>query len=124
MGENKDYITHPDDKGSINISEEVVAIIAANAALEVEGVASLTASLGKDIAELLGKKHLSKGVKIHVEENTVTADIFIMVKIGCNVSEIGALVQTAVATEIESMTGLLVTAVNVHISGIVFSKEK
>lgn len=124
MGENKEYITQPDEKGSINISEEVIAVIVGNAAMEVDGVASLTATLGKDIAELLGKKNISKGVKVHVEDSMVTADVDIMVKMGSHVSEVGALVQNAVATAVESMTGLSVSAVNVHVSGIAFNKDK
>lgn len=124
MGENKEYITQPDEKGSINISEEVIAVIVGNAAMEVDGVASLIATLGKDIAELLGKKNISKGVKVHVEDSIVTADVYIMVKMGSNVSEVGALVQNAVVTAVESMTGLSVTAVNVHVSGIAFNKDK
>lgn len=124
MGENKEYVTYPDEKGSINISEEVIAIIAANAAAEVEGVASLSASLGKDIAELLGKKNISKGVKISVEEEAVTADVFIMVKIGCAVNEVGMKVQESVISAIQDMTGFEIAAVNVHICGISFDKER
>ena len=124
MGENKEYVTYPDEKGSINISEEVIAIIAANAAAEVEGVASLSASLGKDIAELLGKKNISKGVKISVEEEAVTADVFIMVKIGYAVNEVGMKVQESVISAIQDMTGFEIAAVNVHICGISFDKER
>lgn len=125
MGDNnKDYISYPDDKGSINISEEVVAVIAANAALETEGVAALSASLGKDIAELLGKKNLSRGVKISYDGESVKADVYIMVKIGVSVSKVGQQVQEAVASNIESMTGFTVSEVNVHVCGIAFNREK
>ena len=60
MGENKEYITHPAENGSISISEEVLAIIAACAVMEVDGVAGMSLSPVKDIAELFGKKLLSK----------------------------------------------------------------
>ena len=124
MGENREYITYPDEKGSINISEEVIAVIAANAAVEVEGVASLSASLGKDLAELLGKKNISKGVKISVSEEAVTADIFVMVRLGYAVNEVGMKVQQLVLSAIQDMTGFAIEAVNVHICGISFEKDK
>ena len=124
MGENREYITYPDEKGSINISEEVIAVIAANAAVEVEGVASLSASLGKDLAELLGKKNISKGVKISVSEEAVTADIFVMVRLGYAVNEVGMKVQQRVLSAIQDMTGFAIEAVNVHICGISFEKDK
>lgn len=124
MGENKDYITRPDDKGSINISEEVVAIIAAAAAIETEGVASLSASLGKDIAELLGKKNLSKGVRVTVEEESIKADVYITVKLGVSVNKVAAAVQESVLQAVESATGLTVSEVNIHVCGVSLEKSK
>ena len=64
MSENKEYVSRCDELGNIHISEEVLAGIAAAAALEVDGVSSLAANLGSDIAELLGKKNLAKGVRV------------------------------------------------------------
>ncbi len=124
MGENKDYISYPDERGSINISEEVIAIIAGGAAMEVEGVAGLYSTPGRDIVELLGKKNLAKGVKIHIEDKLVTADVYIMAAMGSAVNQVGTAVQTAVATAIESATGLYVVSVNVHVCGIAIKKEK
>ena len=123
MGENKDYITYSEDKGSVNISEEVVAVIAGGAALEVEGVAGLYSTPGRDLAELLGKKNLSKGVKVQMEDKAIRADVFIMVALGSAVNEIGEHVQNAVITAIESTTGMTVSAVNVHICGIAMKSK-
>jgi uncharacterized alkaline shock family protein YloU len=123
MGENKDYITYTDEKGSVNISEEVVAIIAGGAALEVEGVAGLYSTPGRDLAELLGKKNLSRGVRIQMENEAIHAEIYIMVSLGTTISEIGAHVQNAVATAIESTTGMTVSGVNVHICGIAMKNK-
>ncbi len=118
MGENKDYITHPDEKGSINISEEVVSVIAATAALETDGIAGL--SSGK---ELLGKKNPSKGVRIAVEDERVKVDLWAVVKLGVSVNRVGQKVQENVAAAIESATGFTVTEVNVHIVGINLGKK-
>ncbi|NLT14099.1 MAG: Asp23/Gls24 family envelope stress response protein [Clostridiales bacterium] len=124
MGENREYISYLDEKGSINISEEVVAIIAGSTALEIEGVAGLYSTPSRDIAELLGRRNLARGVKIHLEENTISADIYIMAALGFAVNEVGASVQKAVSTAIESTTGLKVTSINVHVCGIAFKKDK
>jgi uncharacterized alkaline shock family protein YloU len=122
MGENKEYITYPDEKGSINISEEVVAVIAGSAVLETEGVAGLHTA--RDISDLLGKKSLHKGVKIHVDEDAVTVDVYIMVELGPAISEVATNVQQNVASAVEATTGFSVAAVNVTVSGIYMRKDQ
>lgn len=121
MAEGKEYVSCPDELGSIHISEDVLAVTAAAAALEVEGVGSLAANLGSDIAELFsGRKNLSKGVRVTVAEPGVTVDISLLVKYGSTVQAVAKLAQDAVATAIENATGLTVTAVNVHVAGVTF----
>jgi len=124
MGENKEYITYPDEKGSINISEEVVAIIAGNAALETEGVAGLHTAYGKDIVEMLGKKTAQKGVKIRVEQDAVTIDVYIMVELGPAINEVAMNVQQNVASAVEATTGFKVAAVNVTVCGVYHKKDQ
>ena len=86
MADGKEYISCPDELGCIHISEDVLAVTAAAAALEVEGVGSLAANLGSDIVEMLaGRKNLSKGVRVTVTENSVTVDISILVKYGSTI---------------------------------------
>ena len=123
MGENKEYVTHTDELGNIHISEEVLAVIAAAAALEVEGVSSLAANLGTDIAELLGKKNLTRGIRVQVTEESVVVELSILVKYGYTIPDVARAVQDAVYTNIESMSGLTVEAVNVNVGGITFDKE-
>lgn len=67
MAENKEYFSKEVENGSIQISEEVVSSVAAMAVLEVEGVCGLASNLGYDIAEMLGKKTLAKGVRMSTE---------------------------------------------------------
>ena len=124
MGENREYITHPDEKGSINISEDVMAAIAASAVSEVSGVAGFSTSLGKDIAELLGRKTVARGVKVAVEDEKINIDVYVTAKLGYAVNEMGAEIQKAVISAVESMTGFAVNAVNVHICGISLDKDK
>ena len=122
MGENKEYVTQTDEMGNIHISEEVLAVIAAAAALEVEGVSSLAANLGTDIAELLGKKNLARGIRIQVTEENVLVELSILVKYGYTIPDVARAVQDAVYTNIESMSGLTVEAVNVNVGGVTFDR--
>ena len=119
MSEMKEYISRADELGNIHISEDVLAVIAAAAALEVEGVHGLAANLGSDLAELLGgKKHLAKGIRIQVADQAVSVDISIVVKYGYLIPDVAKAVQDAVCSSMESMSSLTVTAVNVNVSGI------
>ena len=123
MGEGKEYVSRSDELGNIHISEEVLAVIAAAAALEVEGVGGLAANLGTDLAELLGKKTRSRGIRLEVAEENVTVDVNILVKYGHTIPEVGRAVQEAVMSSIEATSGLTVEAVNVNVGGVIFDKE-
>lgn len=123
MGEGKEYVSRSDELGNIHISEEVLAVIAAAAVLEVEGIGGLAANLGTDLAELLGKKNLSRGIHIQVEDESVTVDLSILVKYGYTIPDVARAVQEAVAGSIEATSGLTVAAVNVNVGGVVFEKE-
>ena len=120
MADSKEYITYPEEAGIINISEEVIMAIAAGAALETEGVEGLSNSPGKELSDLIGKKSLSKGVRVKVADDAICVDIFIIVKAGNVVSAVGKNVQEAVKTSVEATTGLPVSAVNVRVSGVTF----
>ena len=125
MADGKDYISCPDELGSIHISEDVLAVTAAAAALEVVGVGGLPANLGSDIAELLaGRKNLSKGVRVNVNEERVTVEISVLVRYGSSVQKAARAVQDAVANAIESTSGLSVETVNVHVTGVTFDQPK
>ena len=108
--------------GKISISDEVIATIAGTAAMEIDGVAFMSAGNISDIAERLGKKNFSKGVKIEVNDNAVVAELNLFVKNGYKIPEISEKVQERVKTAVETMTGLEVLAVNVNISGLSVEK--
>ena len=124
MAVNKEYITRLDEKGSINIAEEVIGVIAAQSVAEVDGIAGLSNNIGKDIAEFLGKKNVFKGVKVNVEEENIQVEVFVTIKYGFSVKEVAEAVQEAVFNAVEAMTGLKVSAVDVNVCGIAFEKEK
>ena len=123
MGENKDYLSTVQENGAIHISEEVIASIAALAANEVEGVCGLSANLGTDIAELLGKKNLGRGVKLSFADDMISIECYVVALYGYSVIEIAKNVQEKVTTAVESMTGTKVKSVNVDICGITLPKE-
>lgn len=123
MSEQKEFISCTEKQGTIHISEDVVAVIAAAAAKEIEGVSGLSADLGSEVAEMFGKKSLSKGVIIVVEGDCVRVEISIIVTYGYEIQKVAREVQEAVCNSIESMSGLEVTAVNVTVGGISFDKK-
>ncbi len=118
MSESKDYLVQDVEKGTVNISEDVVAAIAAVAVSEVEGVFGLSSSFTSDLKELLGKKNLSKGVKLAIEEDVVSVECFVVVTYGYEIPAVAGAIQDNVASAVESMTGLKVSAVNVDVCGI------
>ncbi|MBE6956733.1 MAG: Asp23/Gls24 family envelope stress response protein [Ruminococcaceae bacterium] len=123
MGEKKEYVSQNDELGNIHIAEDVLAVISTAAALEVEGVSGLHGG-NRDIVELLGKKNMTRGVNIEVDEDGVQIELGIMIKYGYTIQEVARAVQDAVATNVESMSSLTVKSVNVNIGGITFEKAK
>ena len=111
------------ETGNVNISTEVVAIIASMAASGVEGVTGMNPSLSSGFAEFLGKKNVAKGVKVDIKENDATIDLFIIVEYGAKIPDVAWNVQTKVKSEVESMTGLNLTDVNVHVEGVCVPKN-
>lgn len=105
-------------KSSIKIADDVISCIAALAATDVEGVASMAGNATNDLITKLGVKSLSKGVKISVVEEDVKANLAINVRYGCNIPAVCKNVQDRVRASIESMTNFTVSEVNVTIAGI------
>lgn len=112
-----------DDYGSVKISEEVVAIIAGIAATDVPGVAGMSGGIAGGIAEILGRKNLSKGVKVEVGEKEAAIDLYIIVEFGSRIPEVAWDIQDKVKTAVQTMTGLNVVEVNIHVQGVNFDKE-
>ena len=122
MADHKGYGATESDQGSIRISEDVVASIAALATSETEGVSGLYSTLTSDIVSFLSKKNLSKGVRIEIgEQGTVKIEIGFLALFGHNICDVAKQVQQSVRPSVESMTGLKVTEVNVHVGGVTFT---
>ena len=123
MGELKDYISPTQDAGTVHISEDVIASIAAAAVTDVDGVCGLSANLGSDLAEMLGKKNLGKGIKLSFQDDVISIDCYVVALFGYSVIENAKNVQEKVTSAVESMTGRTVRSVNVEICGITLPKD-
>ncbi len=110
---------------NLNISEDVIGIIAGLAASEVEGIAGMTLGFVDGINQILGgNKKYSKGVKITLDGKKVTIDLFVNVTYGVRIPDIAWAAQNAVKSAVENMTGLEVVAVNINVQGITFDKKE
>ena len=123
--EKKTYTIKSDENlGEVKIADEVVAIIAGLAAMEVEGVSSMAGNITNELVSKLGVKNLSKGVKVTVLEGVVTVDLTLNIEFGKNILEVSKKVQDKVKSSIENMTGLEVADVNIRIAGVDMENEK
>ena len=115
------------DIGTIQIAPEVIEVIAGLATIEVQGVAGMSGGFAGGIAEILGRKNLSKGVKVEVGQRQAAVDVSIIINYDFKIPEVAHEIQRNVKQAIESMTGLDVVEVNVHIHDVHFKaadKEK
>ena len=109
--------------GEVKIADEVVAIIAALAATDVEGVASMSGNITNEVIGKLGIKNLSKGVKVDVLEGVVTVSLALNLKYDYNIMDVTRKVQDKVKNAVENMTGLEVADVNIKVAGVEMEKQ-
>jgi len=109
--------------GAIRIADEVVATVAGLAAADVEGVASMSGGWSTELVEKFVKKNFGKGIKVEVLDDATKIDIYIVVEFGYKIPEVAESVQREVKMAVETMTGLNVTAVNVHIVGVAMKNK-
>ena len=132
MDKNKDIIEEivelpQEDEvtSTIKISPDVVAAIANLSASEIKGVSGMCTGFAGGIAEILGaKKNLSKGIKVDIKENSTVIDMYIIVEYGIRIPELAWEIQESVKNNVETMTGLTVEKVNIHIDGISFKEAQ
>lgn len=110
--------------GSVKIADDVVAMIAALAATEVEGVAAMSGNMTNEFLSRVGVRNVAKGTRVEVIQKKVKVDLAITIEYGFNIPATCQRVQTKVKNAVENMTGLEVTDVNIRIAGINVAKEK
>ena len=124
--ENKEEVNTEEVTGEgIQIADDVVAIIAGKAVSEVSGVAGMAGGFAGGITEVLsGKKNLSKGLKVDITEKDAKIDVNIIVEYGVRIPDVAFEIQNRVKKAVETMTGLKVLNVNVHVQGVNTVEEK
>ena len=120
MGDN--YISCKAENGSINISEDVISTMVRTAITEIDGVAVISNTAGAELAELIGIKTVSKGIKVQIVDDTIKVDAVILVRYGCNIVNVAKEVQNSVTEAVQAITGIDKAEVNVHVSGVAFEK--
>lgn len=111
------------ESGAIKIASDVVTVIASMAATEVKGVAGMSGGFTTDIVEKFGVKSTSKGIKVQVGETETSIDLYLIVEYGVKIPDVAWEVQQNVKKAVETMTGLNVIEVNIHIQGLNIVKE-
>ena len=107
------------ENDGIQISNDVVAVIAGVAVSEVQGVSGMSGGFAGGITEVLsGKKNLAKGIKVEVKDSQAKIDVNIIVEYGSRIPDVAYEIQNRVKKAVESMTGLTVEEVNVHVQGV------
>ncbi len=107
------------ENDGIQISSDVVAVIAGVAVSEVQGVAGMAGGFAGGISEVFsGKKNLAKGIKADINEGKVKLDVNIIVEYGSRIPDVAFEIQNRVKKAVENMTGLVVEEVNVHVQGV------
>ena len=112
-------------QSTIKIADDVVAVLAGVAVSEVPGVAGMAGGFAGGISEVLsGKKNLAKGIKVEVGEKETKIDVNIIVEYGARIPDIAFEIQNRVKKSVETMTGLTVVEVNVHVQGVKTENDK
>lgn len=104
--------------GEVRIADDVVAVIAGLAAMEVEGVAALPGNVTADLVAKLGMKNLSRGIRIDMTDDSVSVDLTLILNYGYSIVNVAGKVQEKVKSAIETMTGITVKEVNVKVASV------
>ena len=110
--------------GSVQIADDVVAMIASLATTEIDGVSAMAGNITNELMSKVGMKNLTKGVRVSVQEGDVTIDLAVTMEYGYNIPATCQKVQEKVKSAVENMTGLNCTDVNIRIAGVNMKKEK
>ena len=111
------------DSDSMMITDEAIAVMAGVATSEVRGVAGMSGGFAGGIAEVFGRRNLSKGVKVVTKNDTTTVDLYVIVKYGYRIPDLAYEIQETVKSTIENLSGIEVDSVNIHIQGIDYSED-
>lgn len=112
------FVLSKDPNGTVTVTENVVAIIAAYAATDVDGVAAMAGGLSTELLTKAGLSTLSKGIRVNIVGDEISIDAAITVAYGASIPKVSAAVQDKIKLSLETMTGLNVTGVNIRIANV------
>ena len=119
------HVIHEKEEiGKVIISDEVFSLIAGLAAMEVEGVNSMAGNITRELVAKLAMKNLAKGVKVEVQDESVTVYMSLNIDFGYNIPQVSAKVQELVKASVENMTGFHVETVNIKIAGVIVNRDR
>lgn len=124
IDKNAVVLKNDESVGSVQIADDVVAMIASLATTEIEGVSAMAGNISNELMSKVGVKKLTKGVKVDVLDNNVTIDLAVTMEYGYNIPATCQKVQLKVKSAIENMTGLTCSDVNIRIAGVNMKKDK
>ncbi|WP_017727015.1 Asp23/Gls24 family envelope stress response protein [Halalkalibacterium ligniniphilum] len=126
MNENHilDLEEQKNDLGKVEISPEVIEVIAGIAASEVDGVATMRGNFASGVAERLGRKNHGKGVKVDLSEDGIIVDVSVVVTYGVSVPEVAKKIQTNIKQALQTMTAIELESINVHVVGVQFETQE
>lgn len=120
MAENRQYLCHDMENGTLLINEDVLETIVMNAVKEVEGVAGFSSRPALDIIEVIGKKNIGKALKISIDQdNKLNVICNITILYGHNILDTASNAQKAIFSALASAVNANVNEVNVNVCGII-----
>lgn len=123
MAEQQTFEMDEHELGSVEISPEVIEVIAGIATTEVPGVASMRGSFATGVAERLGRRSHGKGVKVDLKEEGITIDVYVFLEYGVSIPDVGQKIQDNICQTLRTMTSLDVHEANIHVVGIQFEQD-
>lgn len=109
----------------VEISEDVVAVIAGIAVSDVQGVAGMAKGFAGGLTEAFsGKKNMAKGIKVEIGDKETKIDVNIIVEYGSRIPDVAFEIQSRVKKSVKEMTGMEVVSVNVHVQGVQTPQER
>lgn len=111
-----------DNNINLSISDEVISTIVEKTVMSIPGIYDINGGIIDGITNMLGTKRM-KGIKVEITDKSISIDVYLIVEYGVKIPDIAWDVQDKVKKVVEEMTGMIVTAVNIHIQGINFKKK-
>lgn len=109
--------------GDIQISPNVLEVIASIASVQVKGVKRMRGSLATSVNELFGRKEMGKGIRLNFKDEKLIVDVYVYLNYGVSVPKVALVIQEQVKQQLLFMTELDLGEVNVHVEGVVHEKQ-